>query len=143
MPEGAARDEARTAPAVPEAEAPRAGEPLPSALTPRALALGSLIGALMCLSNLYLGLKTSLTFPAALIACVVGLGLQRALLRLSASRFGPPLSLRETSAMVSSVRAQPGLATGWLTGERARFPLSTRTASSAAIRRTLPIDSSE
>ncbi|OJT18856.1 hypothetical protein BO221_39785 [Archangium sp. Cb G35] len=111
MPEGAARDEARTAPAVPEAEAPRAGEPLPSALTPRALALGSLIGALMCLSNLYLGLKTSLSFPAALIACVVGLGLQRALLRLSASRFGPPLSLRETSAMQSAA-SSAGYSTG-------------------------------
>lgn len=110
MPVGAARDEAEAAPAVPQAETPRVGEQ-PSALTPRALALGSLIGALMCLSNLYVGLKTGLAFPAALIACVVGLGLQRALLRLSASRFGPPLSLRETSAMQSAA-SSAGYSTG-------------------------------
>jgi uncharacterized oligopeptide transporter (OPT) family protein len=110
MPVGAARDEAEAVPAIPPAETPRAGEP-PSALTPRALALGSVIGALMCLSNLYVGLKTGLAFPAALIACVVGLGLQRALLRLSASRFGPPLSLRETSAMQSAA-SSAGYSTG-------------------------------
>jgi uncharacterized oligopeptide transporter (OPT) family protein len=110
MPVGAARDEAEAAPASIQAETPRAGEP-PSALTPRALALGSLIGALMCLSNLYVGLKTGLAFPAALIACVVGLGLQRALLRLSPSRFGPPLSLRETSAMQSAA-SSAGYSTG-------------------------------
>ncbi|WP_375769960.1 OPT/YSL family transporter [Archangium gephyra] len=107
---GVARDEAKAAPAAPEAQPPRAGEP-PSALTPRALALGSLIGALMCLSNLYVGLKTGLAFPAALIACVVGLGLQRALLRLSPTRFGPPLSLRETSAMQSAA-SSAGYSTG-------------------------------
>ncbi|MCY1073442.1 OPT family oligopeptide transporter [Archangium lansingense] len=108
---GAARDEAEAAPASIEAETPpRAGTP-PSALTPRALVLGSLIGALMCLSNLYVGLKTGLAFPAALIACVVGLGVQRSLLRLSASRFGPLLSLQETSAMQSAA-SSAGYSTG-------------------------------
>jgi uncharacterized oligopeptide transporter (OPT) family protein len=65
----------------------------------------------MCLSNLYVGLKTGLAFPAALIACVVGLGLQRALLRLSPSRFGPPLSLPETSVMQSAA-SSAGYSTG-------------------------------
>ncbi|ATB30381.1 OPT family oligopeptide transporter [Melittangium boletus] len=82
-----------------------------SALTPRAIGLGSVLGALMCLSNLYVGLKTGLGFPAALIACVVGLGTQRALLRLSPSLFGPALSLPETSAM-QSVASAAGYSTG-------------------------------
>ncbi|QRN96679.1 OPT/YSL family transporter [Archangium violaceum] len=77
----------------------------------RALALGSLIGALMCLSNLYVGLKTGLAFPAALIACVVGLGAQGALMKLSSSLFGPRLSLQETSAMQSAA-SSAGYSTG-------------------------------
>ena len=81
------------------------------ALTPRALGLGGLLGALMCLSNLYVGLKTGLGFPAALIACVVGLGLQRALLRWSPALFGPALSLPETSAL-QSVASSAGYSTG-------------------------------
>ncbi|WP_158501566.1 OPT family oligopeptide transporter [Vitiosangium sp. GDMCC 1.1324] len=107
---GAARDEAEATPVTSETNTPRAGVP-PPALTWRALGLGSLIGALMCLSNLYVGLKTGLAFPAALIACVVGLGAQRALLRLSPSRFGPALSLQETSAMQSAA-SSAGYSTG-------------------------------
>jgi uncharacterized oligopeptide transporter (OPT) family protein len=107
---GTARDEATASPVATEAVTPRAEAP-PLALTVRALGLGSLIGALMCLSNLYVGLKTGLAFPAALIACVVGLGLQGALLRLSPSRFGPSLSLQETSAMQSTA-SSAGYSTG-------------------------------
>ncbi|MBM7112014.1 OPT/YSL family transporter [Archangium primigenium] len=83
----------------------------PSALTPRALGLGGVLGALMCLSNLYVGLKTGLGFPAALIACVVGVGTWRALLRLAPSVFGPTLSLSETSIM-QSVASSAGYSTG-------------------------------
>ncbi|HSP81039.1 MAG TPA: OPT family oligopeptide transporter, partial [Myxococcaceae bacterium] len=78
------------------------------ALTPRALALGSVIGAVMCLSNLYVGLKTGMAFPVALIACVVGFGLHRALARpLGASG----LSLLEASALQSTA-SSAGYATG-------------------------------
>ncbi|MFL5358532.1 OPT/YSL family transporter [Archangium sp.] len=107
---GAARDEAEATPLSTGTEAPRAEAP-PPALTVRALGLGGLIGALMCLSNLYVGLKTGLAFPAALIACVVGLGAQRALMRVSPSRFGPALSLQETSAMQSAA-SSAGYSTG-------------------------------
>ncbi len=110
MSSGAARDESRATPVTVEAGTPRA-EVLPSALTGRALALGSLIGALMCLSNLYVGLKTGLAFPAALIACVVGLGAQGALMKLRPSLFGPRLSLQETSAMQSAA-SSAGYSTG-------------------------------
>lgn len=89
----------------PESEAP------PRALTPRALVLGSLIGAVMCLSNLYVGLKTGLAFPVALIACIVGLGTLRGLARLRASRSGTGLGLLETSAM-QSIASSAGYSTG-------------------------------
>jgi uncharacterized oligopeptide transporter (OPT) family protein len=71
--------------------------------------LGSLIGAVMCLSNLYVGLKTGLGFPVALLACVVGLGAWRALARLRGS--GSGLTLRETSAMQSTA-SSAGYSTG-------------------------------
>lgn len=109
MPAGAAREARAPAEAI-EPAAPGERSP-PPALTVRALGLGSLIGALMCLSNLYVGLKTGLAFPAALIACVVGLGTQRALLRLAPSRLGPLLSLPETSAMQSAA-SSAGYSTG-------------------------------
>src|SRR5688572_14697354 len=101
-------EEAVAAPMKPEATAPQTGES-PLALTPRALILGSLIGAVMCLSNLYVGLKTGFGFPVALIACVVGLGTWRTLARLL--RAAPGLSLLETSAMQSTA-SSAGYSTG-------------------------------
>src|SRR5262245_8758934 len=95
----------------PVPETPPGASGAPRALTARALGLGSVIGALMCLANLYVGLKTGLAFSAALIACVVGLGTHRALLRLSPSLFGPGLSLAETSAMQSAA-SSAGYSTG-------------------------------
>lgn len=86
-------------------------EPPPSALTPRALVLGSLIGAVMCLSNLYVGLKTGIAFPVALIACVVGLGVWRVLARIWPSKAGSGFSLVETSAMQSTA-SSAGYSTG-------------------------------
>jgi uncharacterized oligopeptide transporter (OPT) family protein len=73
--------------------------------------LGSLIGAVMCLSNLYVGLKTGIAFPVALIACVVGLSAWRALARVWPSRAGSGLSLPETSAMQSTA-SSAGYSTG-------------------------------
>ena len=83
----------------------------PRALTPRALVLGSVIGAVMCLSNLYVGLKTGIAFPVALIACVVGVGVWRVWARLRPSRAGMGLSLAETSAMQSTA-SSAGYSTG-------------------------------
>src|SRR4051794_24727758 len=110
MHSGRASDRASPVPADPEAPAPVPG-PAPRALTPRALVLGSVIGAVMCLSNLYVGLKTGLGFPVALIACVVGLGTWRALARLRPSLAGTGLSLLETSAMQSTA-SSAGYSTG-------------------------------
>jgi uncharacterized oligopeptide transporter (OPT) family protein len=98
-----------SAPAEWEAVAPP--EEPPRALTPRALVLGSVIGGVMCLSNLYVGLKTGIAFPVALIACVVGLGTWRVLARVRPSRAGSSLSLAETSAMQSTA-SSAGYSTG-------------------------------
>ncbi len=101
-------DGAQAAPAQATAPPPPP-EGAPLALTPRALVLGSLIGAVMCLSNLYLGLKIAFTFPVALIACVVGLGTWRALTKVLGA--APGLSLAETSAMQSTA-SSAGYSTG-------------------------------
>jgi putative OPT family oligopeptide transporter len=101
-------DEAEAAPMQVEAASLQPHVP-PRALTPRALVLGSLIGAVMCLSNLYVGLKTGFGFPVALLACVVGLGTWRTLARLL--RASPGFSLLETSAMQSTA-SSAGYSTG-------------------------------
>lgn len=109
---GLAADTADTAPVPVGVETPGTEQPGPErALTPRALVLGSLIGAGMCLSNLYVGLKTGLAFPVALIACIVGLGVLRAFARLRASRAGPGPGLLETSVM-QSIASSAGYSTG-------------------------------
>jgi len=108
MRSGLAEDRGGPAPAELEVVVP---EPPPRALTPRALGLGSLIGAVMCLSNLYVGLKTGLAFPVALISCVVGLGAWRVLARVRGARGGAGLSLVETSAMQSTA-SSAGYSTG-------------------------------
>ncbi|MBN1205416.1 MAG: OPT/YSL family transporter, partial [Myxococcaceae bacterium] len=110
MRSGVSADRAGAAPA--ELEVPAAElEAPPRALTPRALVLGSLIGAVMCLSNLYVGLKIGIAFPVALIACVAGLGTWRAVARLRPSRSGAGLTLPETSAMQSTA-SSAGYSTG-------------------------------
>jgi uncharacterized oligopeptide transporter (OPT) family protein len=65
----------------------------------------------MCLSNLYMGLKTGLIFPVTLIACIVGLGAWRGLARLRPPRPGAELSLLEVSAMQSTA-SSAGYSTG-------------------------------
>ncbi|OJH37914.1 OPT family oligopeptide transporter [Cystobacter ferrugineus] len=81
------------------------------ALTPRALALGGLLGAGLSLTNLYVGLKTGLAFPVTIIACVLGLGMYRALAWPWRTRAHPGLSLLETSAMQSTA-SSAGYSTG-------------------------------
>ncbi|WNG24724.1 OPT family oligopeptide transporter [Cystobacter fuscus] len=81
------------------------------ALTPRALALGGLLGAGLSLTNLYVGLKTGLAFPVTIIACVLGLGVYRALAWPWRTRSRPGLSLLETSAMQSTA-SSAGYSTG-------------------------------
>lgn len=72
-------------------------------LTVRAVLTGSAIGAVMCLSNLYVSLKTGLAMGVAVTACVLAYALPRVL--------GQRLSMLECNA-AQSVASSAGYATG-------------------------------
>ena len=78
-------------------------------LTVRAVVVGMLLGALMCLSNLYVVLKTGWSFGVTITACVVAFGLFRlgASLGLVRREFGT----LENNAM-GSVASSAGFMTG-------------------------------
>jgi OPT family oligopeptide transporter len=78
-------------------------------LTPRAVVAGMFLGAVMCLSNLYVVLKTGWSLGVTVTACILGFGLFRALHSVGLSR--APFTLLENSA-VGSVAAAAGYMTG-------------------------------
>jgi OPT family oligopeptide transporter len=78
-------------------------------LTPRAVVAGMLLGAVMCLSNLYVVLKTGWSLGVTVTACILGFGLFRGLAAIGLSR--TPFTLLENSA-VGSVAAAAGYMTG-------------------------------
>ena len=78
-------------------------------LTPRAVVAGMLLGAVMCLSNLYVVLKTGWSLGVTVTACILGFALFRALRSVGLSR--EPFTLLENSA-VGSVAAAAGYMTG-------------------------------
>ncbi|KAJ4286632.1 hypothetical protein N0V88_007922 [Collariella sp. IMI 366227] len=51
----------------------------PNPLTIRAVVVGCILGALVCASNLYLGLKTGFTFSASMFGAIFGYGILRLL----------------------------------------------------------------
>src|SRR6185295_18961491 len=69
-------------------------------LTPRAVIAGMILGAVMCLSNLYVVLKTGWSLGVTVTACILAVGLSRT-----------PFTLLENSA-VGSVAAAAGYMTG-------------------------------
>src|SRR5688572_5395204 len=78
-------------------------------LTPRAVVAGMFLGAVMCLSNLYVVLKTGWSLGVTVTACILGFGLFRGLRSLGLAR--TPFTLLENSA-VGSVAASAGYMTG-------------------------------
>jgi OPT family oligopeptide transporter len=78
-------------------------------LTPRAVVAGMFLGAVMCLSNLYVVLKTGWSLGVTVTACILGFALFRALRGIGLSR--EPFTLLENSA-VGSVAAAAGYMTG-------------------------------
>jgi OPT family oligopeptide transporter len=78
-------------------------------LTPRAVVVGMILGAVMCLSNLYVILKTGWSLGVTVTACILGFGLFRALRALGISR--EPFTMLENGA-VCSVAAAAGYMTG-------------------------------
>jgi OPT family oligopeptide transporter len=78
-------------------------------LTPRAVVSGMILGAVMCLSNLYVVLKTGWSLAVTVTACILGFGVFRALRAIGLSK--TPFTLLENSA-VGSVAAAAGYMTG-------------------------------
>jgi OPT family oligopeptide transporter len=78
-------------------------------LTPRAVVAGMMLGAIMCLSNLYVVLKTGWSLGVTVTACILGFALFRGLRGIGLSR--TPFTLLENSA-VGSVAAAAGYMTG-------------------------------
>ncbi|MEW5853769.1 MAG: OPT family oligopeptide transporter [Myxococcota bacterium] len=78
-------------------------------LTPRAVVMGMLLGAIMCLSNLYVVLKTGWSLGVTITACILAFAIFRMLsaLRLVRTEF----SLLENNAM-GSVASAAGYMTG-------------------------------
>jgi len=83
------------------------GERLPQ-LTVRAVLLGAGIGLVMCLSNLYAGLKTGLAFGVAVTAGLLAHSAHGVLRRFTR---GAPLSVLETNS-AQTVASSAGYATG-------------------------------
>jgi OPT family oligopeptide transporter len=70
--------------------------------TLRSFIVGSLIGAIMCLSNLYVGLKTGWGLGVAITACILSYAVYSTLSRIAPRLFGQNLTMLENNAMQST-----------------------------------------
>jgi uncharacterized oligopeptide transporter (OPT) family protein len=86
------------------------GDRMPQ-LTFRAMAMGAVLGFVMCLSNLYVGLKTGWGLGVAITAAILSYAIYGALTRLSPRLFGGQLSILENNAMASCA-SSAGYSTG-------------------------------
>ncbi len=79
-------------------------------LTWRAIIMGSLLGALLSLTNLYIGLKTGWGFGVAITACILSYAIWRAL-RLLSGNWLTPMTVLENNCMQSTA-SSAGYSTG-------------------------------
>jgi OPT family oligopeptide transporter len=86
------------------------GEGVPQ-FTLRSFVVGSLIGAVMSLSNLYVGLKTGWGFGVAITACVLSYAIYSGLSYAAPRVFGANLTILENNAMQSTA-SSAGYSTG-------------------------------
>jgi len=86
------------------------GEGVPQ-FTLRSFVVGSLIGGVMSLSNLYVGLKTGWGFGVAITACVLSYAIYSALSFSAPRIFGANLTILENNAMQSTA-SSAGYSTG-------------------------------
>ncbi|MEI8254882.1 MAG: OPT family oligopeptide transporter [Deltaproteobacteria bacterium] len=80
-------------------------------LTVRSFVMGSLLGAFMSLSNLYVGLKTGWGLGVAITACILSFAIYSGLSKLAPRVFGTNLSALENNAMQSTA-SSAGYSTG-------------------------------
>jgi OPT family oligopeptide transporter len=70
--------------------------------TLRSFIVGSVIGAVMCLSNLYVGLKTGWGLGVAITACILSFAIYSTLARVLPKLFGANMTILENNAMQST-----------------------------------------
>ena len=86
------------------------GDSMPQ-LTVRSVIMGGLLGAVMCLSNLYVGLKTGWGLGVAITACILSYAIWTSLRRIAPAIFKTDMSILENNAMQSTASAA-GYSTG-------------------------------
>jgi OPT family oligopeptide transporter len=79
-------------------------------LTPRALIMGMLLGAVMSTSNIYVGLRAGWSLGVAITSCILAFAIFATLHKLI-PRWFPPFSILENNAMQSAASAA-----GYMTG---------------------------
>src|SRR5277367_3319862 len=73
--------------------------------------MGAFLGVIMCLSNLYVGLKTGWGLGVAITACILSYAIYNGLVKIAPALFGPRMSLLENNAM-QSMASSAGYSTG-------------------------------
>jgi OPT family oligopeptide transporter len=86
------------------------GDDMPQT-TVRSIIMGSILGALMSLSNLYVGLKTGWGLGVAITACILSYAIWNTLMKLAPRLFKTEMSLLENNAMQSTA-SSAGYSTG-------------------------------
>lgn len=86
------------------------GDRMPQ-LTFRAIAMGSVLGAVMALSNLYVGLKTGWAIGVAITACILSFAIYRTLMTAFPMLFKTEMSILENNCMQSTA-SSAGYSTG-------------------------------
>lgn len=86
------------------------GDDMPQT-TVRSIVMGSILGALMSLSNLYVGLKTGWGLGVAITACILSYAIWNALMKVAPGLFKTEMSLLENNAMQSTA-SSAGYSTG-------------------------------
>ena len=86
------------------------GDTVPQ-FTLRSFVMGSVLGALMALSNLYVGLKTGWGLGVAITACILSFTVYSLLSRVAPKLFGQNMSVLENNAMASTA-SSAGSSTG-------------------------------
>jgi OPT family oligopeptide transporter len=80
-------------------------------LTLRALVMGSALGSVMSLSNLYVGLKTGWGLGVAITSCILSFAIYQSLMSLFPKLFPTPMTLLENNCMQSTA-SSAGYSTG-------------------------------
>ena len=86
------------------------GDKVPQ-FTLRSFIMGSVLGALMALSNLYVGLKTGWGLGVAITACILSFTVYSVLSSVAPKLFGSNMSILENNAMASTA-SSAGYSTG-------------------------------